>query len=344
MRRIRTPVMNVGIIGAGLQGRRHAASLRNAEGWRLVTVCDANIEAARALATCFDAQATASWEEVVRQPEVDAIAVCTPPHLHAPVTIAALKQNKHVLCEKPLGRTRKEAEMMVRVAGETGLKLKCGCNLRHHPAIAQAKQWLGEGRLGSPLFLRCRYGIGGRPNYDKEWRAKGEISGGGELMDQGFHVLDLCRWFLGDFAEAFAFLSTAYWQIAPLEDNAFVLLRTPEGQVASVHVSWSHWKSLFSFELFGRDGYVQVEGLGGSYGTERAILGRREFFAPTQEEVIEFRGEDRSWGEEWKEFLSAIQDDREPLGNGQDGLAVQTLVRAAYESGRTGRVVRLQEG
>lgn len=336
--------MNVGVIGAGLQGRRHVASLQDLEGWRLVAVCDADIEAARALAAGCNAKATSSWQEVVRQPEVDAIAVCTPPHLHAPVTIAAMEQNKHVLCEKPLGRTLEEAEMMVRTACETGLKLKCGCNLRHHPAIGQARRWLEEGRLGRPLFLRCRYGIGGRPGYDKEWRAKSEISGGGELMDQGFHVLDLCRWFLGDFAEVFAFLSTAFWQITPLEDNAFVLLRTPEGQVASVHVSWTHWKSLFSFELFGSDGYVQVEGLTGNYGTERAVLGRRDFFAPIQEEVIEFRGQDGSCREEWKEFLAAIEDGREPLGNGQDGLAVHRLVQAAYQSGRTGRVMRLQEG
>jgi predicted dehydrogenase len=160
-------------------------------------------------------------------------------------------------------------------------------------------------------------------------------------MDQGFHVLDLCRWFLGDFAELFAYLSTAYWPIAPLEDNAFVLLRTPQGQLASLHVSWTHWKNLFSFEIFGQDGYIQVEGLGGSYGAERAILGRRDFSQALPEEVIEFRGEDRSWREEWLEFLAAIREDREPLGNGHDALAVHELVQAAYQSSRTGKVVRL---
>ena len=336
--------MNVGIIGAGLQGRRHAAALQKVEGWHLVSVCDANIDAARALAAGFNAEATSSWEEVVRQPQVDAIVVCTPPNLHAPVSIAAMQQNKHVLCEKPLGRTRKEAETIVRMARETGLKLKCGCNLRHHPAIAQARKWLDEGRLGRLLFLRCRYGICGRPEYENDWRAKSGISGGGELMDQGFHVLDLCRWFLGDFDEAFAFLSTAFWQIAPVEDNAFVLLRTPENQVASVHVSWTQWKNLFSFELFGRDGYVRVEGLGGSYGTERVIFGRRESLAPIAEEVIEYRGEDRSWHGEWKEFLLAIEENREPMSNGTDGLAVHALIEAAYRSSRTGRVARLSKG
>ena len=335
--------MNVSIIGAGLQGKRHASAIQRLKGWRVVTVCDVNIERARALAAHLNAEATASWEEVVRWPGVDAIAVCTPPHLHAPVSIAAMKEGKHVLCEKPLGRTAQEAQAMVMVAAETGLKLKCGCNLRYHPAIVQAKQWLREGRIGSPLFLRCRYGIAGRPGSEKEWRAKGEISGGGELMDQGFHLLDLCRWFLGDFAEVFAFLATNFWPIAPLEDNAFLLLRTPQAQVASLHVSWTYWKNLFSFEVFGRDGYIQLEGLGGNYGPERAILGRRRFFQPVAEEVIEYRGEDCSWRQEWEEFLAAVREDREPLGNGHDALAVHRLVQAAYQSGRSGQLVRLQE-
>ena len=336
--------MDVSIIGAGLQGRRHAFAIQGLEGWRVVTVCDASIESARALAASVDAEATASWEEAVRRPGVDAVVVCTPPHLHAPISIAAMKEGKHVLCEKPLGRTLEEAQAMVQVSAETGLKLKCGCNLRHHPGIAQAKRWLEEGRIGNVLFLRCRYGIAGRPDYEKEWRAKGEISGGGELMDQGFHVLDLCRWFLGDFAEVFAFLATAFWPVAPLEDNAFVLLRTPQAQAASLHVSWTHWKNLFSFEVFGRDGYIQIEGLGGNYGVERAILGRRDFFQPLPEEVVEYRGEDHSWREEWKEFLAALRENREPLANGYDGLAVHQLVQAAYQSGRTGKLVRLQEG
>jgi predicted dehydrogenase len=338
------PALNVSIIGGGLQGKRHAASIQGIEGCRVATVCDVNMKVGSALAARCNAEATSSWEDAIGRPEVDAVVVCTPPHLHAPITIAALSQGKHVLCEKPLGRSPEEAKAMVQVASEAGLKLKCGCNLRHHPGIAQAKQWLVEGRIGDPLFLRCRYGICGRPDYDKEWRGKPEISGGGELMDQGFHVLDLCRWFLGDFAEVFAYLSTAFWQIAPVEDNAFVLLRTPTDQVASLHVSWTQWKNLFSLEIFGRDGYVQVEGLGGSYGTERAILGRREFLEPFPEEVIEFRGEDLSWREEWKEFLAAIQESREPQGNGHDGLAVHDLVRAAYQSARTGRAERLQEG
>ena len=162
-------------------------------------------------------------------------------------------------------------------------------------------------------------------------------------MDQGMHALDLARWFLGDFAEVSGFLQTAYWDIAPLEDNAFAMLRTKNGEVASIHVSWTQWKNLFSLEIYGRDGYIMVEGLGGSYGVEKAILGKRAFLKPFQEEVIEFRGEDRSWQEEWAEFVSAIKENREPLGNGLDGLEVLRLADAIYQSAQKGSVVRIEE-
>ncbi|MBI1884974.1 MAG: Gfo/Idh/MocA family oxidoreductase [Chloroflexi bacterium] len=334
--------MNVAIIGAGLQGRRHAATVSRLDGCRVVAVCDEDASAANALAGPLGAEPTAWWEEAVRQPGIDVVAVCTPPALHSAIAASALEHGKHVLCEKPLGRNPAEARRIVQAAVRAGRVLKCVCNLRHHPAVVQARRWLDKGRIGTPMFLRCRYGIAGRPGYEKEWRADPARSGGGELMDQGFHVLDLCRWFLGDFAQVFAFVSTAYWPIQPLEDNAFVLLRTTAAQVASVHVSWTQWKNVFSFELFGGEGYVQVEGLGGTYGTERAALGRREFLGPVGEEVIEFRGEDPSWQEEWKEFLGAIREEREPQGNGQDALAVHELVEAAYRSSRQERLVRLK--
>ena len=160
-------------------------------------------------------------------------------------------------------------------------------------------------------------------------------------MEQGIHAVDLARWFLGEFAQVTAFVETAFWPIQPLEDNAFVLYRTAGGAVASIHSSLTQWKNVFSFDLSGRDGYVAVEGLGGSYGTERAVLGRRDFRAPFREEVVEFRGEDRSWWAEWEEFSAAVREGCPPLGDGCDGLAAMRLVRAAYEAARQGKVVDL---
>jgi predicted dehydrogenase len=191
------------------------------------------------------------------------------------------------------------------------------------------------------MSIRCRYGIGGRPGYEKEWRADPKIVGGGQLMEQGIHVVDLARWFLGEFSQVTAFVETGFWEISPLEDNAFALYRTSGGAVASIHSSLTQWKNLFSFELYGRDGYIAVDGLGGSYGIERAILGKRDFTAPFAEEIVEFRGEDRSWWEEWKEFVAAIKEGREPLGNGESGLEALRLVFAAYEAAKRGEIAKL---
>jgi predicted dehydrogenase len=331
----------VGIIGAGLQGRRRAQAARDVANFHLRIIADADEKAARLLADDMGCDYTTCWERVVEMKEVDVVAVCTPPHLHVAIGSAASGQGKHVLCEKPMGRCLEEAKAIVDASGENGARLKCGLNHRHHRGIRQAKLWHEQGAIGEIVFVRCRYGIGGRPGYEREWRSQPQVSGGGQLMDQGFHALDLFRWFVGDFAEVFGMLTTGFWEIAPLEDNAFALLRTAHGQVAFLHTSWTQWKNLFSFEVFGRDGYIRVEGLGDSYGVERAVLGKREFGAPFCEEVVEFRGADSSWRGEWEELAAAIREGREPLGSGQDALRAQELVHALYESAAAGRIVRL---
>ncbi len=335
--------MKVGLVGAGLQGWRRASALDHASGDRLLLVADIRRPVAERLAAHFGCEVTNEWQDLVEDRAVEVVIVCTPPHLHAAITTAALEAGKHVLCEKPLGRTLAEAAPVVHAAQRNGVFLKCGFNYRHHPGILQAKLWSDQGHIGEAMYIRCRHGICGRPGYEKEWRAQPEISGGGELMDQGLHVLDLARWFLGDFVEASGMLGTLFWNISPQEDNAFAILRTDERKIASLHVSWTQWKNLFSFELYGRDGYIAVEGLGGGYGVERAVLGRRDFTAPFTEEVVEFRGEDRSWRNEWAEFADAIREGREPLGNGKDGLQALRLTTAIYQAASLGKVVRLSK-
>jgi len=333
--------VRVGIVGAGLQARRRGPVLVQFPETELVVISAAHLESARQLAARLGCEAAEGWEPVVARDDLDAVIVATPPHLHASISIAALNRRMHVLCEKPLARTLNEAEAMVAEAKAAGRVLKCGFNHRYHPAVQQARRWFDEGRIGEPLFIRARYGIGGRPGYEHEWRADPEIVSGGQFMEQGIHAVDLARWFLGKFSQVTGLVETRFWSIGPLEDNAFVLYRTPSGAVASIHSSLTQWKNLFSFELYGSEGYITVEGLGGGYGTERLVFGKRDFVAPFAEELMEFRGEDRSWQEEWKEFVSAIEEKREPLGTVADGLEAMRLVFAAYESARNGRTVNL---
>ena len=335
--------MRVGIVGCGQIGRRRAAVVRQSSVDDLVIVADVDHGRSTALATEFDCLAATGWPEVVARDDVDIVVVSTTNNWLAPITVAALQAGRHVLCEKPPGRSAEEASQMLQAARASGRTLKIGFNHRHHAAVWKAKELLDQGSIGEPLFIRCRYGHGGRPGYEHEWRAAPAISGGGELLDQGIHAIDLFRWFLGDFHEASGYTGTWFWDM-PVEDNAFALFRTGDGRVASLHASWTQWKNVFSLELFGRDGYLIVEGLGGSYGSEQLTWGRRRpQSGPPDEEHFTWPGADDSWADEWREFTSAIREGRQPLANGHDGWQAMRMVRAVYESAREGRAVSLME-
>lgn len=334
-------IVNIGIIGAGLQAIRRSQALVNYPHDRVVAVSSKNIDHSRSLASRIGCDVVAEWQEIVRRNDIDAIMVCTTPDSHAEISIQALRHGKHVLCEKPLTRTIAEGEELLQEARKSGKTLKCGFNHRHHPAIAAAKKAFDDGILGKLLFMRSRYGICGRPGYEQEWRANPSIVGGGQLMENGIHSIDLFRWFAGEFSEVTSFCDTKYWKIEPLEDTAFVMFRTADGVVASLHNTLMQWKNLFSFEVFGENGYMIVEGLGGAYGVERLTMGKTEFTKPFSCEVVEFRGEDRSWLEEWKEFRASVHENREPLGSAGDGLEAMKLVLAAYRSSNERKVVNL---
>jgi predicted dehydrogenase len=333
--------MRVAIIGAGLQAKRRAPVIKDWPDAELAIITAKKGEDAKPLAQKMGCEAGEGWETVVTRPDIDIVLVCTPPDIHALISIAAMQAGKHVLCEKPLTRTIPEAEEMIAVARATGLTLKCGFNHRHHPAILKAKQLFDQRSFGEPLFGRCTYGICGRPGYEKEWRADTKVVTGGQFMEQGIHAVDLFRWFLGDFQQVTGFTSTKYFDISPLEDNGFALLRTASGVIASIHSSLTQWKNLFIFEVFGMDGYFRVEGLGGGYGNEKLFTAKRDFNAPFTEEVIEYRSDDRSWFEEWKEFMGAIRENREPIGNGTDGLEALKVVNAVYQAANDGQTATM---
>jgi len=331
--------MQIGIVGCGLIGNRRAQVARKS-GDKVLLVADLEVGRAQATAKSAEAGWTADWQEVAKHAEIEAVVVATVNKSLLPITRAALQSGKHVLCEKPLGRNAREAEAMLQAANGAGRLLKVGFNHRHHPAVWKAHELAQSGRIGALLSIRAVYGHGGRPGYDQEWRGNADLAGGGELLDQGVHIVDLCRWFLGDFVQVSGMLGTWFWQVAPLEDNGFALLRTVQGQVASIHTSWTQWKNIFRFEVFGRDGYLLIDGLGGSYGIETLTLGhRRPESGPPREEIWEFPGPDTSWQAEWDEFKAAISEGRQPLGNGYDGYQAARVIEAIYESAQTGKIV-----
>ena len=182
------------------------------------------------------------------------------------------------------------------------------------------------GAHGHLMFVRGRYGHGGRVGYEKEWRANPAISGGGELIDQGVHLIDLAGWFLGEFVHVDGFAHTYFWQM-PVDDNAFLMLRTAADQTAWLHVSCTEWKNLFSLEIYGRLGKLHIEGLGGSYGVERlAYYKMLPEMGPPDTTIWEYPGADRSWQMEFDEFLEDIRLGRQPAAGLEAARAALTVV------------------
>jgi predicted dehydrogenase len=335
-------MLGVAIIGAGLIGKRRALEAARDSRTRVMCVSDP-VEAVRLeVARECDAQPRASWEAALADEGVDIVVVATPNGLLAEITLAALAAGKHVLLEKPMGRNLAEAQAIAAGAQRAKRVVKVGFNHRYHPAIAAAHAAFVRGDIGAAINLRARYGHGGRPGYENEWRGNPELAGGGELTDQGVHIADLLNWFLGPPERTYALLQTAVWPLQPLEDNAFGLFHYASGQIASMHTSWTQWKNLFSFELFGTLGSLSIEGLGRSYGIETLTTAIRNPLggAPAMTTVA-FDGPDESWQLEWNDFIGAIEAGRPYLGTPADGVAAMATIDALYRSAATGLAVGL---
>jgi predicted dehydrogenase len=331
--------MNVGIVGCGLVGRKRANALGPA---RLVACADVRRERAEALAlTAPGATATDDWQAMVRRADIDVVIVATTNNALAPVTLSAVEARKHVLVEKPAALKASEIDTVIDTVRAAGVCVRVGFNHRYHPALRKAREVFEAGALGPMMFVRARYGHGGRLGYEKEWRADPALSGGGELIDQGVHVIDLARWFLGDFTRVEGCAHTYYWPM-PVDDNAFLLLHTATDRAAMLHVSCTEWKNLFSFEIYGRDAKLHIEGLGGSYGVERLSYYRmKPEMGPPETIVWEYPGDDRSWEVEFAEFLDDIRLGRQPAASLSDARAAMRIVEEIYERSRPPQDARL---
>ena len=327
--------MRVGIVGCGLIGNKRAKAL--GEGDRLVVVADSHPGRAEGLAKQHaGCDVARDWSAIVARNDVDAVVVATTNDTLAAVTEAAVRTGKHVLVEKPAARSAAEIEPVAAAAREAferrGVVVKVGFNHRFHPALQKSREIFESGALGEMMFVRARYGHGGRRGMEKEWRGDRNIAGGGEMLDQGVHLIDLARWFLGDFPHVTGHVARYFWEWA-VEDNGFALLKTDKGQTALLHASCTEWKNLFSFEVYGKDGKLAIDGLGGSYGVERlAYYKMLPQMGPPETTIWEYPGDDRSWHLEWQHFKSCVATRHRPSGDMDDAFAALRVVQALYDN------------
>jgi predicted dehydrogenase len=328
----RQVTFRVGIIGCGVIGQRRAKALGSAG--RVIACADLDEKRARNAAANEGTRILSDWRALIAMPEVDAVIVATQHDTLAEITRAAIEAGKHVLVEKPAARSRSELDPAITASEQRGVKVHVGFNHRYHRAVRKAREIFESGEIGELMFIRARYGHGGRIGYEKEWRAQPEISGGGELIDQGPHLIDLARWFLGDFSRVQGFAHTYFWNM-PVDDNGFLLLRTPKQQVAFLHTSCTEWKNLFSMEIYGKTGKLDISGLGGSYGVERLTWYRMlPQMGPPETIAWEYPMGDDSWEVETTEFFEDIRLNRTPSCGLRDAAACLDIILKIYkESG-----------
>jgi len=276
--------------------------------------------------------------DAVLEADVDAVFVCTPNRFTPEIVARALDAGKHVFAEKPPGRTVEDVELILEAERRNrGQALKFGFNHRHHLGIIEAKAIVDSQRYGRVLWARGVYGKGEQPAGINSWRDDPEMSGGGILLDQGIHMLDLLRHFLGDFTDIKSMCTSSFWD-STLEDNAFAIMQTDNGRIGSIHSSFTQWKHLFRLEIGMSDGYVVVDGMPSStrsYRDELLFHGRRRtgagFTVGNPPEESMFFNHDPSWKNELGEFISCVQHDLPVMhGTSTDAYEAMRMVHAIY--------------
>ncbi|MBQ7583341.1 MAG: Gfo/Idh/MocA family oxidoreductase [Lachnospiraceae bacterium] len=301
--------MKVGIICCGLIGNKRANAI--GEGHELCGVCDLDISKAEKLAAQKGVKlCTADYKELIAENEIDIIIISTLNNQLAPITMYAVQHGKHVIVEKPGALRPAELLPVIEEAEKQKVVVKVGFNHRYHPAMQKAKEIIMSGVTGEVMFIRGRYGHGGRVGYEKEWRADASLSGGGETIDQGVHLIDLARWYMGDFDEVMGFADTYFWDM-PVDDNGFIGLRKKDGRAAWLQVSCTEWKNMFSLEIYCKNTKLAIEGLGGSYGVEKLYHYQMlPEMGPPDTTIYEYPRGDKSWELEFKDVVKAVEEGR----------------------------------
>jgi predicted dehydrogenase len=325
-------ITGVAIVGCGLIGRKRAIAFQE-RGVLVRAVYDARPEAATDLARFLGRHtaAASTMAEALDVPGVGLVVVATPHASLVPVALDAVKAGIPVLVEKPGAVSVEAAEELARQARNAGVPVRVGFNHRFHPSMLKARGLVLNGRYGPVINIRARYGHGGRLGYEDEWRGSRALAGGGELLDQGIHLIDLVRYFVGDADLAFAELRTDFWR-TDMEDNAFVALRCRSGPFAWLHASWTEWKNLFSFEVAMERAKVEIAGLGGSYGVERLTLYEMgPELGPPDTTSWEWPRGDDSWIKETDDVTRSLAGDAGAFGADiEDAIEALKIVEEAY--------------
>lgn len=327
-------ILRVGIAGYGVVGKRRQQYIDQHPGLKTVAVCDQNFKKRDIMTD--GVHCMPDYKQLLEEP-LDILFVSLPNYMAAEVTIAGLKKGLHVFCEKPPGRDVSDIERVIDAEKENPeCVLKYGFNHRYHNSVREALRIVRSSKLGKVLNVRGIYGKSKIIPFSGGWRAERKFAGGGILLDQGIHMVDLIRLFCGDFVEVKSFVSNAYWH-HDVEDNAFALMRNSDDQIAMLHSSATQWEHRFQIHIALSQGYLELTGiLSGtkSYGSEQLIIGRRSEsdVGTLQKDTVTYL-EDNSWRDEINDFAAAVfNGEKIKYGNSNDALETMKLVYRIYYS------------
>ncbi len=322
-------MIRVGVIGVGSFGEKRALAVKSCRKGNLIAVADANPGRAKDVAKKLNVQGF-DVEAMLSSKDIDAVIVCVPNKYHMPVAVSALKAGKHVLCEKPLARNAEEARKMVEAAKAAGKFLKTGSNHRYFSSVTKAYEIIKSGLISDVISLNGRIGNSGE-RLKNSWFWDKEMSGGGAMLDCGCHLLDIARWFMGDFTEASGMITNLYWKECKGEDTATGVFLTKDGKMATINSSWRQLAGYFHFEVNGTEGYIAVDGRFDTHGGDnlywQSLKGSGEIDTVNYGQV-----KPNSYVLELEEFFDAIENNREPKPSGNDGLEVIKMIEAVYKS------------
>ena len=324
--------LRVGIAGYGVVGKRRRQFIDQHPRLRTVAVCDQNFS--QADCAVDGVRHCTNYHQLLEEP-LDVLFVSLPNYLAPEVTIAGLERGLHVFCEKPPGRDPADIHRVIEAERQSGGKiLKYGFNHRYHQSVREALRLVKSGELGEIINLRGVYGKSKIIPFSGGWRAERRYAGGGILLDQGIHMVDLLRLFCGEFVEVKSWVSNRYWN-HDVEDNVYALMRDEKGRVAMLHSSATQWQHRFVLEIALTEGYLELRGIlsgSKSYGQERLVIGRRDESetGTAREEIVTYL-EDNSWRDEIHEFADAICNAGATVsGNSADALATMRHVYRIY--------------
>ena len=319
--------MHFAVIGLGSFGIKRAQAIKNSKLAKLVCIYDINNENAEKAKKKLQVPIS-NYEDILKNKKIEIICVCTPNKFHKKIIIDSLNAGKHVFCEKPLARNVDEAKEIFNITKKSKNILQVGSNHRFFESVMYAKKLIDDGTIGEVLSFNGRIGHNGE-RLKNTWFWKKEISGGGTLLDNGCHLLDLSRFFVGNFVSGTGLISNVYWKNIEVEDTASGIFKTEEGKIATIFCSWRLLSGYFFFEINGSEGYLNVDGRFDTHGGDKIFWSTKKdgkFFSRDFSHI-----KPNSYQLEIDNFVLNLKNNKECSPTASDAFEVMKMISFVYK-------------